>query len=179
MFPWESPWEIFRAIKCHSCRSRAHLAVSTEQVSFQTNESCLCKSISPFTMGLYGSPYDYVIHVAIIASSRVPLITSFQPPLCSIHSIKKVLIALATSLQSVKSPFSIRSSHIDGLPHCPNILLISVHSFLGCFLDCRTILSRYSCLLFLSCVVSYIIPHHSVFYPCLFIFSSPSSTVGS
>ena len=32
-------------------------------------------------MGLYGSPYDYVIHVAIIATSRIPLITSFQPPL--------------------------------------------------------------------------------------------------
>ena len=32
-------------------------------------------------MGLYGSPYDYVIHVAIIATSRVALITSFQPPL--------------------------------------------------------------------------------------------------
>ena len=38
----------------------------------------MCKLISPFTMGLYGSPYDYVIHVA---TSRVPLITSFQPPL--------------------------------------------------------------------------------------------------
>ena len=32
-------------------------------------------------MGLYGSPYDYVIHVAIIATLRVALITSFQPPL--------------------------------------------------------------------------------------------------
>ena len=34
-------------------------------------------------MGLYGSPYDYVFHVAIIATSRsrVSLITSFQPPL--------------------------------------------------------------------------------------------------
>ena len=73
--------EDFAHHKCHSCRSRAHLSVSTEQVSSQTNESCLCKSISPFTMGLYGSPYDYVIHVAIIATSCIPLITSFQPPL--------------------------------------------------------------------------------------------------
>ena len=32
-------------------------------------------------MGLYGSPYNYVIHVAIIATSRVALLTSFQPPL--------------------------------------------------------------------------------------------------
>ena len=47
-----------------SGRSRAHLTVSTERVLFQTNKSCLCKSISPFTMGLYGSPYDYVARVA-------------------------------------------------------------------------------------------------------------------
>ena len=36
-------------------------------------------------MGLYGSPYgspcDYVIHAGIIPTTRVPLITSFQPPL--------------------------------------------------------------------------------------------------
>ena len=32
-------------------------------------------------MGLYGSPYDYIIHVALIATSHVLLITSFQPPL--------------------------------------------------------------------------------------------------
>ena len=33
-------------------------------------------------MGHYGSQYDYVIHVALIATSRVSLITctSFQPP---------------------------------------------------------------------------------------------------
>ena len=67
--------------KYHSRRSRAHLAVSTERVLFQTNTGCLCKSISPFTMGLYGSPYDYVIHVALIATSHVSLIISFRPPL--------------------------------------------------------------------------------------------------
>ena len=27
------------------------------------------------------APYDYVIHVGIIAATRVPLITSSQPPL--------------------------------------------------------------------------------------------------
>ena len=32
-------------------------------------------------MGLYGSLYDYIIHVALIATSHVSLITSFQPPL--------------------------------------------------------------------------------------------------
>ena len=37
--------------------------------------------ISPFTMGLYGSLYDYVIHAGIIATTCLPLITSFQPPL--------------------------------------------------------------------------------------------------
>ena len=56
------------------------LAASTERVSSQTNKICLCKSVSPFTMGHYGSPYDYVIYIAIIATSCVPPIT-FQPPL--------------------------------------------------------------------------------------------------
>ena len=32
-------------------------------------------------MGHNGSPYDYVIHVALIARDRTSLITSFQPPL--------------------------------------------------------------------------------------------------
>ena len=83
MFPWESLWKILHA---YSGRSRAHLTVSTEWVSSQTNKSCLCKSSSPFTMGLYGSPYDYVIHVAIIATLRIALITSFQPPLTLLGS---------------------------------------------------------------------------------------------
>ena len=67
--------------KYNSGRSRAHLAAPTEWVLSQTNESCLCKLISPFTLGLYGSPHDYVIHAGIIATTRVALITSFQPPL--------------------------------------------------------------------------------------------------
>ena len=41
--------------------------------------SCSCKSISPFTMGLYGSH----IHVAIIATSRLPLITTSDALLCA------------------------------------------------------------------------------------------------
>ena len=88
VFPWESPRKILRVIKCHSGRSRAHLAVSTERVSSQTNESCLCKSSWPFTMGLYGSQYDYVI--------RVSLITSFQPtcvwPCSDVVQIGKMLV---------------------------------------------------------------------------------------
>ena len=31
--------------------------------------------------GHYGSQYDYITHIALIASSRVSQITSFQPPL--------------------------------------------------------------------------------------------------
>ena len=72
-FPCKFSWKILCIIKCHSDRSRAHLAVSAEWVLFQTNESCLRKLSSPFTMGLYGSLYNCVIHVS--------LITSFQPPL--------------------------------------------------------------------------------------------------
>ena len=61
VFPLESPRKTLHVIKCHGGWSRAHLTVSTERVLFQTNKSCLCKSISPFTMGHYGSQYDYVI----------------------------------------------------------------------------------------------------------------------
>ena len=51
---------------------------------FKQARAPYCKSISPFTMGLNGSSYDYIIHVALIATfacSRALLITSFQPPL--------------------------------------------------------------------------------------------------
>ena len=34
------------------------------------NESSLCKSVSLFTMGFYVNLYDYIIHVALIATSR-------------------------------------------------------------------------------------------------------------
>ena len=71
----------FAVRKSYSSQSRAHLAVSTEQVSSQTNKSCLCKSSWPFTISLYGSQYDHVIHVALITIPCVSLITSFQPPL--------------------------------------------------------------------------------------------------
>ena len=57
----------------YSSRSRAHLAVSTEWVLSQANGSCLCKSISSFTIDFYCSLYDYIIHIALNAS--------FQPPL--------------------------------------------------------------------------------------------------
>ena len=44
--------------------------------------------MQPLTYGRYGSQYDYVIHVALIATSRVLLITSFQPPLSSAHLLE-------------------------------------------------------------------------------------------
>ena len=40
-------------------------------------------------MDLNGSPYDYIIHVALISISRASLITSFQPPLVSGHDLGK------------------------------------------------------------------------------------------
>ena len=55
VFPWESPQKILHIIKCHSGWSKTHLTVSTEQVLLQTSESCMCKLISHFTMGLYSS----------------------------------------------------------------------------------------------------------------------------
>ena len=50
------------------------------------NERCLCKSISPFTMGLYhvcmaARMISHIIHIGLIATTRASLITSFQPPL--------------------------------------------------------------------------------------------------
>ena len=82
---WVFPWNISKEnashnLKHHSDWFRAHLAVSTERVLFQKNKGCLCKSISPFTMGLYGSLQDFTIHVALITTLCVSLITSFQPP---------------------------------------------------------------------------------------------------
>ena len=64
--------------KSYSSWSRAHLTVSTEWVLFETNKSCLCKSMSSFTMVPYGSLNDYIIHIALIATSCVSPITSFQ-----------------------------------------------------------------------------------------------------
>ena len=54
VFPWESPRKFLCIIKCHTSQSRAYLVVSNE---FQTR----AVSISPFTIGLYGSLHDYVI----------------------------------------------------------------------------------------------------------------------
>jgi len=44
--------------------------VQNKQTNKQTNKCCLCKSISPFTMGLYRSLHDYIIHEALIATSH-------------------------------------------------------------------------------------------------------------
>ena len=64
-----------RIIKCHGGQSTQHLAVSSEQLSFKE------KNNFTFTMSLYCSPCDHVIHVALIATPRTSLITSSQPPL--------------------------------------------------------------------------------------------------
>ena len=55
-------------------------------------------------MGHYGSPYDYVIHIAQIASSRTSLITSFQPPLHpqgqASNKAKKMVFSMRKGLYS-------------------------------------------------------------------------------
>ena len=60
----KSPQTTLHIIKCHNGRSKAHLAVSLERVS---SRAPLRELISHFTMGLYGSSYDYV---ALILLSR-------------------------------------------------------------------------------------------------------------
>ena len=67
--------------KSNSGWSRVNLHGSILWAGFTSNKSCLCISISPFTIGLYVSSYDYAIHVVLIATSHMSLITSFQPPL--------------------------------------------------------------------------------------------------
>ena len=41
-----------------------------------TKRERVCKLISPFTMNVYGSLYDYIIHIELIAISHISLITS-------------------------------------------------------------------------------------------------------
>ena len=45
-----------------------------------------------FTMDRYGSLYEYTIYLALLTTMRVPLSTSFQPPLweqCLVHTVHK------------------------------------------------------------------------------------------
>ena len=73
--PWRFPPKHTHALhikKSCSGQSRAHLAVSTEQVSSQTN--CLCKSSSPFTMGLS----DYTVYVALVHITNNQLLWAKQ-----------------------------------------------------------------------------------------------------
>ena len=100
VFPWKSTRKTLRIIKWHSGRSRGHLTVFTEWVLLQTNESCLCKSISSFTMGLYGSLYDYVIHIALIATSRALLILNIHTCTLSTHLIRDCVILWCDSLST-------------------------------------------------------------------------------
>ena len=111
--------------KSYSGRSRAHLAASTEWVSSQTNESCLCKSISPFTVGLYGSPCDYVIHVGLIATSHVSLITSFQPPL-TLRLLRGLHVSDVSGYLIISVKVSCRNITCESIPGCPPPFLFFV-----------------------------------------------------
>ena len=65
-------------------------------------------------MGLYGSPYDYVIRVALI---RISLITSFQPPLLRnseqimVNHLKTRMTQVAQRDSTVKILLSVASQH--------------------------------------------------------------------
>ena len=78
-----------RIRKSYSGWSRAHLAVSIEWVLSQTNESCLCESSSPFTMGLNGSQYHYIIYV-YSTICYLPTSSEFSCPRSSNTSIGSV-----------------------------------------------------------------------------------------
>ena len=81
--------------KSYSGWSRAHLTISTEWVSSQTNESFLSKLISLFTVGFYGSLYDYIIYIALIA----PLFVGLQVNLFSLTSATKFCKRVQSQLQ--------------------------------------------------------------------------------
>ena len=65
---------------------------SVHGVSFVPNKRNLFKSSWSFTLGRYGSQYDYVIYVALIFSSRASQITTFQPPLSLSFLLEKVML---------------------------------------------------------------------------------------
>ena len=69
-------------LECHSWWSRAYLAVFMHWVNFIPPKKQ--GLISFFTIGCYGSLYNY-IHIEVapikVATLRIPLITSFQTPL--------------------------------------------------------------------------------------------------
>ena len=77
-------------IKCRSGRSRAHLVVSTDRVSFWGCCRINCKFYISLAMHLIGSPHDYVLIVIL----RTSLITSFQPPLPPPQSLCYLLITV-------------------------------------------------------------------------------------
>ena len=54
---------------------------------FISNKVCLCISVSQFTVGFYGSLYDYVTH---ILRSHASLLTSIQPPPPKMVQLKRV-----------------------------------------------------------------------------------------
>ena len=75
-------------IKCHSTQSKAHLAAFMSEVHAKQTEVFTVNQLhlSP-CMGLYGSLYDYVIHLVLIA---IMVISGFQPPLELRHASQTV-----------------------------------------------------------------------------------------
>ena len=86
---------------------------------------CLCKSISPFTMGIYDSPYDYVIHIATPWAS---LIVSFQPPLgtlcwCIPHFLFDALYCGPKEMPLVmRNIFRYHYERVHDCNHCTNFM---------------------------------------------------------
>lgn len=64
-------------IKCHSGQSRVHLAVSIEQVLFQTGEIASVKLISRFHLDLNGSPHWLSSHSTISHAQHYFLATNW------------------------------------------------------------------------------------------------------
>ena len=73
--------------KSYSSRSRAHLAVSNFHLK-QVKAVCVIEFIFH-----QGSLYDYVIHIALIATLRMSLITSFQLHL-HVHAVRSYGVQL-------------------------------------------------------------------------------------
>ena len=73
-----------------------HLSISvgnpTENYAYHATPE---RSSWPFSMGLYGSQYDYMIHIALYATTHISLITSFQLPLLGArqHGEKEMVMA--------------------------------------------------------------------------------------
>ena len=101
------PWKILGVMGAHSGRSRAHLAVSTEQVLFQTSEGVVVKIEFAFYHGPQWQPVWLRHHVALIAWSRI---ANYQLPTssgamaswaaCAINPYISIVNPLRTDIQT-------------------------------------------------------------------------------